>query len=378
MNLIYKGSVCHEANIWPNGPCPIEGACVPACSRCVNWRRGQLPLADPAAWLVGAANPPSSPPPSPVGGGKTPCDSTIWGFGRWRGKEWKPSAIYPQCSSALMSPPAIYQCLKGKRVTLFGDSMIRPLMGRLVAYLRDIPQYIDHMFHHPGGYYMANGTQDVFVEGRFSPSRHASFRATHPEHRVPVTSEVGWDPRVTLEMQMYWAPHFVRYDLDGRAYPSLSEHFGVMDGADIMVAGPMYHESLEYVNVRDELLSYFRKLAHARKRISHFFWVATIPFATSTFEERNYLMRTFVDMLNERALYGDHAVPKYSYYVDAARMARNAPVQRADEHHFQCNEHGVFPAALSSDMWGIAQNRDCRDVFNLNLMQSILKVACNA
>ncbi|GIL90831.1 hypothetical protein Vretimale_16782 [Volvox reticuliferus] len=367
----YRGLECHVANLWPEDKCPIAGLIVPACSRCTLWRRGQLPPAVSA-----------EPSQFPLHKRPNVCDETIWAFGHWSGEEWLPSETYPQCSNLTLSPADAYQCLKGRRVMLFGDSMIRPLLGRFAAFLRGIPQYLDHVYHGPGAYYMANGTHDAFVEALFLPSLHASAKAKNPKYGMPrsVPQEARWDPRVTLEMQFYWAPQFTNYTKYGRSFPSLLELFGVLDGSDVMIAGPMYHENGDYESFRTQLLLYFQKLERASKRVSYFFWIASIPNTVESmqeFFERNRLMRAFVEMLNEKSLEGDLSVPKRSYFVDAPQMVHSAPMKRIDMYHYQCTKHHQFPDRLHADLTELPKNMDCRAILHLNLLLSILKVACD-
>ncbi|GIL53639.1 hypothetical protein Vafri_9271 [Volvox africanus] len=364
----YRGLECHVANLWPEDNCPIVGLNMPSCSRCTMWRRGRLPptvLAKPTQYYHNAR--------------PQACDGTIWAFGRWNGEEWLPSEIYPQCNNVTLSPADVYQCLKGRRVMLFGDSMIRPLLGRLAAYLRGIPQFLDHISHVPA-YYMANGTHDAFVEDACLPSLHASGKAKDPnKYSMPqsVLHEASWNPRDTLEMQFYWAPQFDKGDVN---VPSLEELFGALDGSDVMIAGPMYHVTGDYQSFRTELQKFFQKLASAGKRVSHFFWIASIPNAeqkVQEFGERNRLMRSFVEMLNEQSLTGSVSVPRYSHYVDAPMMVHNAPMKRIDAHHYQCTKQPMFPGALLSDVTELPKSMDCRDILHLNLLLSMWKVACD-
>ncbi|GIL90692.1 hypothetical protein Vretimale_15777 [Volvox reticuliferus] len=367
----YRGMECHVSNLWPKDKCPIADLIVPSCSRCTMWRRGQLP---PAVS--------TEPPKYPSSTRPQVCDGTIWAFGHWNGEEWLPSESYPQCSNLTLSPADVYQCLKGRRVILLGDSMIRPLLGRFAAFLRGIPQYLDHVYHFPGAYYMANGTHDSFVEAAFLPSLHASAKKKDPKYKLPrsLPQEASWDPRVTLEMQFYWAPQFTNYTKYGRNFPSMLEMFGVLDGWDVLIAGPMYHEHGDYESIRTQLLQYFQELKRANKRVSYFFWIASIPNTAESmheFIERNRLMRAFVEMLNEQSLDGNMSVPQRSYYVDAPQMVRNAPTKRIDMYHYQCTKHHQFPEWLHADETELPKNMDCRALLHLNLLLSILKVACN-
>ncbi|GIL59149.1 hypothetical protein Vafri_14070 [Volvox africanus] len=369
----YRGLECHLANLWPEHNCPIVGLNVPACSRCTMWRRGQLPLA-------------ASPGPSQYSRNARPqpCDETIWEFGYWNGEEWLPSGTYPQCSNLTLSPADVYQCLKGRRVVLFGDSMIRPLLGRLAAYLRGMPQYVDHVYHFPGGYYMANGTHDAFVEKAILPSLRASAKAKSPRQRtqdeVSPPQEASWDPRVTLEMQFYWASQFTNYTLLGFNAPPMEELPGVLDGSDVMIAGPMYHSPGDYEPFRMHLIQFFQKLARVGKRVSQFFWIGSIPDTAENvheYGERNHLMRAFITMLNGQSMNGDLSVPRRSYYVNMPRMAHHAPTKRIDRYHYQCTMQQRFPAALNPKLSELPESMDCRAILHLNLIQSILKVACD-
>ncbi|GLI62448.1 hypothetical protein VaNZ11_005071, partial [Volvox africanus] len=363
----YRGLECHVANLWGEHNCPIVGLNVPACSRCTTWRRGQLPPAVSAEPSQYSRNP-----------SLQACDETIWEFGHWNGEEWLPSETHPQCSTLTLSPADVYQCLKGRRVMLFGDSMIRPLLGRLVAYLRGMPQYLDHAYHFPGAYYMANGTHDAFVETAILPSLQASAKAKGPSYGMP--QEASWDSRVTMEMQFYWAPHFTKYTEYGSGFPPIEELLGALDGSDVMIAGPMYHAHGDYESFRTQLVQFFQKLAHAGKRMSHFFWIASIPKTAESvheFGERNHLMHAFITMLNGQSMNGDLSVPRRSYYVDTPHMAHNAPTKRIGVYHYHCTKQLRFPRPLRADMTGLPESMDCRAILPLNMVLSILKVACD-
>ncbi|PNH08363.1 hypothetical protein TSOC_005101 [Tetrabaena socialis] len=308
------------------------------------------------------------------------------------GRDWATSyhlyEVKPPCDSPdWLSPAEIYQCLRGTRTFIMGDSMIRPLLGRLIAYLRGAPQYLDHLYHQPGGYYAANGTNDVFVELEFLPSLHKAVRMEHPAYLAPQTPEDDWDPSRTMEFQFYWAAHFDRFNMTdhGILFPAISEHFGVLDGASMLIAGPMYHEGGNYDNYRARLLEFFKVLSERDKRIPNFVWIATVPKPVEPWDmynERNRQMKLFVQTLNERSLAGVMSVPRRSFFVDADRMARPGPdvfgpVKPADGNHFQCNKHGPYPGMMGTDPAGMAPDNNCQDIFNLNVMQSVLKVMCN-
>ncbi|KXZ54956.1 hypothetical protein GPECTOR_3g124 [Gonium pectorale] len=233
---------------------------------------------------------------------------------------------------------------------------------------------------------MANGTHDVFVELQHLPSLHAAARARDPKHVVPVTPEDSWDRTSTMEVQFYWVPRFEPYEMYGIQQKGWLEKFGVMEGADIVIAGPMYHNGTDryepgpYLEARQILMTYFKELAKSGKRIQRFFWIPTVPKPSEPWHKyaaRNTRMMMFVQMLNEQSLKGSKWAPVQSYFADAFRMALHGMNKRADLFHFHCNKHGVFPERLSADTHGMSPSGDCRDPFNLNLINSILRVACD-
>ncbi|KAG2432818.1 hypothetical protein HXX76_008552 [Chlamydomonas incerta] len=308
------------------------------------------------------------------------CDSSLWSFGYWRDGVWRNGTAMTACSDGLLPKESVFACLRARRVLVFGDSMIRALFTRLVAFLRSQPQYIDHHFR-GGAYYMANGTHDVFVEGELLPSLVAAARARQPSLVAPATPEDGWELGASMQVQFYWAPHFGKgLAKDGREAPGIWEQPGASEGADVVIAGAMYMNNTDdFESYRKALLHYFKVVAQQGKRVRQFFWIPTVPKpgeAAELYRERNRKMRGFVALLNDHAGLGDLWAPSISYYVDLERMYQ-VGFMRPDGVHFHCNKGPMYPMSVTNDLTGIAGNKDCSDPFNLNVIHSILKVSCN-
>jgi hypothetical protein len=378
--LAYRGMECHRRNIYPAESCPLPNMCVPECGVCVNWRRGYLPLAE-RELLMYTSNPPTQ--LGHIAGSAsqatalTPCDSTVWDLGSWNETTWVPDPAYPQCSTRWLSPPSLYSCLKGKRVYIFGDSLIRQAAQALIFYVRGMPQIVEHTYHFPS-YYMANGTHDAYVELGYLPSLHAEEQQRNSSYTTPEGQENNWNLTNTMQVQFFWWPKI------GEIATENSFGFNGVD-ADIVITGPMYHDQSDYSTTRTALLNYFK----AGRRIVKFFWIATM-YSNSTSARkipllrRNHRMRAFINMLNDQAFAGGQVhlgagLPQHSYYVDAAAMEAASPYSKVDGVHYGCSIGPRLPSPLRNDskMLNAPSNGDCGGQFNLNLVQSILKVACN-
>lgn len=234
----------------------------------------------------------------------------------------------------------MYACLRGKRVVLSGDSMMRQLFGQWVALLRGYSRPIIADFH-------ANMLMQM--------SLHEDFIEIDPDltsYPAPGKSE--------LQIIFLWKPTEL---LNMRELESFEPH--------VYVAGIMYWDDTTQGKMRDHVLKVI-----APSNVSRFLYVGTPlqphyqSLLNHTFAVRNQQNKDFFES------YGASRMQ----FVDFERIRSDMKAAPVEGPHFQC---GVSAKPGSNDFELTRKHTEgsdsrCLDLPNRRVLEEILKTQCKA
>lgn len=147
----YEGYECRTHFF--NELCVAPGQCPEASSRnreamravhnygpCLSWLSGRLPEHDDDEELPENKKSPNAP--------------TSWDFdGEWRDPLWVPNTRTSKLYR-FFTPSDARQCLRGKRILIEGDALLRQLFMRLIQFMREMPTHVEHAFAESSVYVM--------------------------------------------------------------------------------------------------------------------------------------------------------------------------------------------------------------------------------
>jgi hypothetical protein len=196
---------------------------------------------------------------------------------------------------------------------------------RLIWYIRGLKEIIEH-YYHENAIYTVQGTDDSFLI------------TNHPKSN---------DTRAEIDIRFIWAPGYVPVQqiIDIRA--------------DIAIIGLMYwrHDNLSDVPAA---------LNNVINNVTKLFWLGTPAQEgkdVKFYAERNSIMRSWAAQGQKRA------------YVALELLASSNTFSRnqVDGVHFQCSTLSIpFGQAVEYANIKTPRDGDCRDLFNLNIVQLIL------
>lgn len=320
----FKGVECHPFSLYPDKVCPIKGMCPIDGPSCVAWRTGRLNLAS-----VSAPGPKSK-CASYDGDGE--FDRGVW---HYRDKS---------CSLSWYSTALAHRALTGKQITFAGDSVIRQVFLRLVWHLRDIEVIVEHFFHDEAAY-VCNATHDVFLIGR-NAIADATTMILQPNIRLYYIFSPFVGPHSTQINQLQQVEREVEKVV----------FFGVNHWDP---TNPKVGTNYTYKRTTEEL--------EVSAKTSKFILYATPELnrlqidcfnTPSKYTEKNAFFREW--MLN----HGNLIVP-----VDKMDRTHAFFKNALDNTHYQCQFLAYNYQKLEKDAYKTPMTGDCRDMFNLNVVQ---------
>ncbi|KAG2496713.1 hypothetical protein HYH03_005126 [Edaphochlamys debaryana] len=177
--------------IYPGERCPVPSACYPgtACvmpgSGVFDWDQEEevmygyqnyFPHPDtpkPPDWETQVSFARYGPPDKPMC--LDPDSRGHWWAGQWQRYRTNASttdASGEDCEFHRVPRKKIIECLAGKKVVLFGDSLLRQVFNRLLWYLRGLEGVMEHYYHLPAMYrYLKNHTDVLRIDNTVTPVR---------------------------------------------------------------------------------------------------------------------------------------------------------------------------------------------------------------
>ena len=241
-------------------------------------------------------------------------------FGRWISKR--------NCSLPWFTPVEASEILKSRRIVFCGDSMIRQIFLRMIWHLRGLDEIIENYFH-SDAYYARNVTHDVFLVSSVEPNDDQ--RIVMPDFELRFI----WDPSV--------GPSAAKIEALLR-----TEH------QHIVVAGINYWR-------QDNATAEAVKLSNVT-RLARLLWY---PTPKAQYTVRNSFYRIW-------------ARRNGGFVLPSDRMAASNvfALNTVDNWHYQCSYLNLWPQA-NDGRFKTPASGDCRDLFNLNLVNIILGHAHN-
>lgn len=334
---LFAGVECHS--ISPSSVCPMPHAC--CCnSTCIMWKRGELrhlPTFSSAADLATARL-------------QLPAPCHIRNFMQasksfFLNDTW----TYAQhCSMTSYTPLETDLLLRGHSIVFYGDSLLRQLFNRLVWHLRGIDEVIEQ-YYHANAFYARNTTHDFLYIG---PDDHMGTK-----HRLFSLKAKNLVDNPTLELIYIWEPRLEDPDHADTHLEWAKEdfrNFTLVMGLNHWFAEDDFQTKLVLPQI--ERFQNPTKYPHL-----NFMWY---PTPSNTYWQRNQFFQKFVN-------------GSKSWILPTELMANASTYlhNRGDYIHYQCGFNVKFPSPIENmDRFNIPESRDCRDMFEFNIMQVMLNI----
>lgn len=360
---LFSGLHCHENARWPGPTCPYALSCTPLV-------RGRGSNVACSTWVSGTfAAPPHAPLAAPDGLADLEAAGTVL-QGRWRpaGTDLKPpeldvcemahgGAVCHREAPVSPPPPAFVagdawltpleaaHVLRGYHVVFVGDSMLRQLFVRFIFHQRGLGEVVEHRYEPlmRGWCYWRNATHDLLQISDTCEAPHGLAEAS-------------------FLLQFFW---------DTNAYPSVLRVVAALQRGGLSrkaaVLGINYWRNGD---AGTKEAAQFEPLV-AAVGPSSFFWypVPRVGDVSTTFAERNDFYRNWT-----RAR-GGHVLPTDRMHVTGAFPLRSDFAGDPDP-HYMCDWRRKLSEPMVAESFEKAvktpPNGDCRDLFNLNVVQMIL------
>lgn len=331
---VFIGEECFPSCVSPIPECPIGDACG-ANSNCFMWKRGKLTDLVPNERVEQQLHQ----LPKPCYTRSYASNDSFFVNDTWtRGS----------CALTHYSPIESDLLLRGHAIVFYGDSLLRQLFNRFVWHLRSIPNVLEQYYHAHALYVRNNQTDALHIGpddhmGKF----HYSLTAQG--------SKLVDNP--TIQLVFIWEPRLEDPDhidqqlaLARRAFSNLS----LVMGMNYWSEGDAYHHELVPPQIK-------RFQDSARYSNMNLFWY---PTTSTKYSKRN-------------AFYGSLVNGSNTWILPSEPMSMNAPYahNRGDTIHYQCGINLKFPGKVENlDRLNTPETKDCRDMFDYNIMQYILNV----
>jgi hypothetical protein len=283
--------------------------------------------------------------------------------------------VDPAVEYARHDRASVLQCLRGRRLLLVGDSMVRQLAFRIMALVRGQETDIYMPYKDGNFFYIANRTHDSFSftshdKGITANLYHTGAFLLTFVWRVLSPFDTG---KLSSALKLAQNPHFL---IVGSFYWK-QKNCGPEDDAWC----PEY--DLPPASERKEALKSLR-VHFTQKYLRHVVWL-TAPLRqmdsgpvsrnAGTVEgglHRNEEMKSWVNKLREPYL---TSVLDFAGTVLPA-LQEHGMGETADGTHFGCQMLNSLPAAISGVKVPAGDTRNCSDVVNYNLAQAAMSLLC--
>jgi hypothetical protein len=316
----YTGLECYESSIYPAEECPFTGMCLPG-STCTRWRTGSYSIDDEVL--------------KSSGGELRDCPCGADCDGKFVLGHWTPED--PSCPPLWLSPSELRQRFRGRRTVFYGDSLVRQVFQRTLAHLRGFNVLVEHFFHGRAAYAM-NGTHDV-LSLDLDP-RKAVDELLGPKQ---VDIEFRWSPKLLpsrAELDAY-RPQIVILALNVHITKDRFKELKVGEHMSVLVNGSEYLEHVVWLTTANSRGNYSWRNAEMRS------WAAEVKGRTNV-----SVSLVGMDKLAEQSPWG-----------------RN---KGGNDVHFQCSFLDMHPQPIKEDAMMYPDSVDCRDWFNLNVVNLIM------
>lgn len=265
--------------------------------------------------------------------------------------------VVPQCPMfvplTVVDFLSLLQRVSPRGVLMTGDSMVRQLFTRMIAFVRGATVVGEHYFHSDAIFVVYRNGSDEFVLLN-SPSALGYvrwvLRRFFPHHRYKYTSYKYFGPSMPDEGVIV----AVLYQWDPR--PTTFRRMFKAMAHTMQVSSFMYHwREGDSISAIDAYLK--AVTTRQRSRNTSYFFISTPPSIAindSTLKVRQWYIR--------KKLKG---VPQIRW-IDFESIARSEDHPRIDSFHYQCQWGGMYPSPVDNLRHDGA---GCRDVMNLGVMQ---------
>ncbi|KZV86927.1 hypothetical protein EXIGLDRAFT_774131 [Exidia glandulosa HHB12029] len=350
----YRGEHC--LSTYPLSVCPFPGLCSPPAD---ELERG-LPC---AVWGTGKAESIHryEVAPRELAHARDLEQVLDWDApGRWVGDLWHPynsgAAKQQGRTFHYFTPDEMHACLRGKRIVVQGDSMLRQFFSRIISYSRLQPTSCEHIFNWGTAMY------NVFSNGS------DSFEPACPDRKCVFPDE---------------ALYTVIFDWHDEYSPEGNIARWKAMEADIVVQGTVYWigSDIDLVDIRNSL----RNLAGSEWN-GQFSWFLSPEKTIDWYDQydwRNGQMRElFAELRANGARMNLLPVDRLARVNNGRRIVRDRrPVTSGyDDVHFKCGfTDSDYPNPLKPGLQHVKapMDWDARDVFNLNILQLWLNGICD-
>ncbi|KAJ3077463.1 hypothetical protein HDU99_001167, partial [Rhizoclosmatium hyalinum] len=256
------------------------------------------------------------------------------------------------------------ECLKGRRLLISGDSMLRQLFIYTTYWFRGIQSPIENYFHVESHYTHRKDSDDIEIGPFMWPSREQDDEHGNLFHIAFVWSGTAFMKQSAVDLDVdvvvagvnYWSDQVVEMGV-------VKDLYEFVDGRVKTWVDP---------SVRDTAL----------------YWFTTPPngnHSRGVGDEghmlRNGLIRGEIDAINKIVKKGypiAFALPsdKFSMtgYYERNHVPQNEELWDKYDPHFMCGYYPEFPQQIKT--YKMPANRDCRSLFNYNLVQVLLNSMC--
>lgn len=249
-----------------------------------------------------------------------------------------------QCNFNVFHPSEAAVILNHHVVVFAGDSMLRQMYNRLVMHLRGFHGVVEH-YYHGHAMYMQNSTHDLW---EVSSENRTTFSPTPPGDEVNEPS---------LYILFWWDPMLQHIpELQTQLHNHFPGHYH-----KVIVAGLHFWESSTTQNIKT--MNDFPRLLHAMnvpKFPALFVWYP--GWDKARMERNKQLVRWAARQPNAQIL--------PSVAMEASTTYPTMP----DGVHFQCSYLTTVDQNIPINEFKAPVNGDCRDGFNMNLVQMLLNM----
>ncbi|EJD42237.1 hypothetical protein AURDEDRAFT_126651 [Auricularia subglabra TFB-10046 SS5] len=347
----YHGERCLSR--YPLSACPFPGLCAPPLDAldiglpCAVWGSGHLESY--ARYRAGAG------PTKPRAGQPRDWDAP----GRWVRDLWHPynagAARANDRPFHFFAPEEMHACLRGKRVVVQGDSMLRQFFSRVIAYARGLPTACEHIFNWGTAMY------NVFDNGTdaFEPACH--------DRKCDVPKDAAWT--ILFDWHDEYSPE-----------GNIARWKGMQ--ADLVVQATVYWigSDIDLVDIRQSI----RNLANSDWK-GQFSWFLSPEKTIDWYDQYDWRNGQMRELFAELRSNGAHVnllpVDRLARVNNGRAIIRDRrPIKSEyDDVHFKCGfTDSDYPNPIKPGLQHLKAplDWDARDMFNFNILQLWLNGVC--
>jgi hypothetical protein len=338
---IFQGTACHPKSIYPGKECVAAFKSCCCSSTCTMWKEGRLNL---------KKNKSSS-------SIRRPCRTDfIQHKTAFVESGWYRYFDKSKCEISLYDALESDTILQKRMVIFVGDSMVRQLFHRMLWHLRGFDE-IAEQYYHAHAVYARNQTHDRFEIGKHDLSGKAQLPLPLMPH------EMVENPTIILiiifDPMLLYHHHTVT---------SLIDPTYMSDFQKVVVTGIHFWISKDLPD------------AHIMKTIKNFNTINQTTITQAPKPVHPIIPIWYPNWASDFIFRNEHfirfAIKKGYYILPSIEIANSGAFlpNRVDKIHYQCAYHRLIDESLIENHYKTPANGDCRDLFNLNLVQFILNI----